>query len=60
VQRVHEEELCFKFSEKISVKERTLTELLNTTSSQQGVLEKEISRKAPISLQIVKGYLQSC
>jgi hypothetical protein len=37
-------EIYFKFSEKRSVKEKTLTELLNTLQSQQGVLEQKFPR----------------
>jgi hypothetical protein len=40
---VHQE-LCFEFSEKRSVKEKTFTELLNTLSAQQGVLEHKLPR----------------
>jgi hypothetical protein len=43
VQGVHKGTL-FQFKEKRSVKEKTLTELLNTLSTQQGVLEHKFPR----------------
>jgi hypothetical protein len=44
VQGVHKENSCFEFRDKRSVKEKTLTELLNTLSAQQGVLEHKFPR----------------
>jgi hypothetical protein len=41
---VHQEELYFEFREERSVQEKTLTELLNTLSAQQGVLEHKFPR----------------
>jgi hypothetical protein len=38
------EEICFEFVDKRSVKERTLIELLNTMTTQQGVLENKFPR----------------
>jgi hypothetical protein len=48
-------ELYFEFRYKKDVKEKTLTELLNTLQYQQGVLEKKDSKRALASLRGTEG-----